>query len=207
MKILFFKSETAQTCRVNSLYNRLKKKRKRLSFLRKNSAKHLVNDYYNSYSDFLKNEGLRDEDPKKLIVFGHKDSEFPVLLSAIKNKFIYHSWFNCNTSNSISVFFMKEGISLLLDENWPQIFKRWVAFEKFDFLNELAYCEGECEVMYEKIFRVIKDADSPTNIKSKIMLVFDESIQRLSQRISESENISMAIYLLLINKRSIECQN
>lgn len=207
MKILFFKSGTASACRVNKLYEELKKKRKRLFFLRKNAGKHLVNDYFESYSDFFKKEGLKGEDPKKLIVFGQKDVDFPALLSARRNKFIKHSWFNCNTSNSITIFFMKEGVSLLFDEYWPQIFKRWVAFEKFDFLTDLVQCEAECKLMYEKIFKAIEDTDTPESIKSKIELIFEESIKCLSLKKPHSEDVSMAVYLLLMNKRNIECQN
>jgi hypothetical protein len=207
MRILFFKTETTDACSIHRLYNGLEKKLEKISLLKRRHQKHLVNDYYESFSRFLSAKGHKKIDLEKLIVFGSRDKEYPVLKSAQRNKFINHSWFDCNTSSSISVFFVKGGASLLLEDHWPYVFKRWVAFEKFDFLNTLPEYKKEYNLFYRKLFIAINKCESSEKIKDEIISSYDEFMERLANKYPENDNLVMIAYMISINRLNIFYQD
>src|SRR5689334_4905112 len=108
MQILFFNTRAGEQCSVYKLWNNLQQKKLRIiQFLFPKPENYLINDYYDSFTAFQEKVGIKKGDPKKMTVFGYKDIEYPVLLSAIREKYIKDSWFNWNTQDCVSVFFVK----------------------------------------------------------------------------------------------------
>jgi hypothetical protein len=164
-----------------------------------------VNEFYPSHSGFLKARNVQVDKPGKMVIFGYKDEQFPVLLSAIKQRFIAHSWFNGVDEEGIYVFFVSEGASLLKEREWSSVFSKWVAFEKFDFLIGLPIGDQESTVLFPQLLDAIQRSNSPEEINKEFIRIFDESIQRLGEKDADNEaDKELTVYKLIVNKNNLE---
>ncbi|MBN9383464.1 MAG: hypothetical protein J0H74_22090 [Chitinophagaceae bacterium] len=203
---LFFNTDVEECCTVFRLYNKIGRKKKDWrSFFRRTPQSYLVNQFYSSCSGFVQANNIKVGKPEKMVIFGYKDEQFPVLLSAInQHRFIGHSWFRKKDSSGVYVLFVPDGVSLMKEKDWSTVFPQWVAFEKFDFLIGLPVADRECAIIYPQLLDAIQRNQSSERIQKEFSRIFSESIERLAtQETENNDDMQLTVYKLITNKNNL----
>jgi hypothetical protein len=144
----------------------------------------------------------------KVICFGHKHDEFPILLTC-KEEFISADWFGEQFNTGI--FFVRNGASLFeIPEylNWIEKFKHWVAFnENFQPFAEYTDSFELQQQMYKDFFKELVDKQTGAEISNSLKKIYDKYIDKFSilyhHKDSDPKAITNTINVLQMNRESI----
>lgn len=200
--VLFFHKSITIDCGIYSLWEKLKRKEKSFFYYFRNRYNFLLMQQLRErYSDHIKNDLLA-----KIIIFGYKDKEYPIIQTIENNKFLEPIWFDKNTNKSFGVFFVPEGAVMLNEPNWRNTFNSWVSFKnKFDFLNGLPLSENESMKIFPKFFKAIYKLPNAKVIKEEFDKVIEDSIERIALK-NDNDDMVLTVLKLRINKANLEYQ-
>lgn len=202
---LFFISELNHNCQIYALHSVLKENKLFNPFKKCKLNYVKFEKYFRNYSSFLEEFKEGNPDMSFVIVFGNKDhvDDWPVI-STIDNHVIEAQWFNNSYAESIAIFFIPKGVTLLNSEIWESKFKSWISFEdKFDNLIGLPISEKVSKKIFPKILRINSNNTSSLIVMNKIERVIKNQIVQLSKQKTLDDDTQMTIYKLYVNKLNL----
>ena len=206
--ILFFSDSTNARCDIRQLSKMLEGNLPLMVRLYRITIC-MINKLPNSYSSYLLEKKFRNPDLSRLVLFGKKDEQFPVLKLGHESYVLpnwFDSYFEGANRKPLGFLFIAAGEEILRENiAWKSIFSNWITFKNdFDYLVGFPFSHIECPKIYSAIFRQIYKHNEIGIIKGKIIDVFAEAINRISNKYEENvDDCAVAIMKLTSNQSKI----
>lgn len=171
----------------------------------KRKYNYLLKDrFYNNHSEFLKEKSVKIGESNRIVLFGYRDFQLPVIETVKNYKFIEPQWFDKNSKENITVLFVAGGANMLKHERWKNTFSNWISFEeKCDFLQGLPISEEVSKTMFLKFINAVYDHHNVENIKEAFEKIIEDSIHTLSSLSNIDADTFTTIHKLMINKANL----
>ena len=148
---------------------------------------------------------IKKNEVKTFSCIGYKDNEFPVL-KTVEQNYLSYDWLDANIN--LGVFFVKNGDSLLSDNNWSSRFKSWLSFTEMFEVN--IDREGFLTLqvsMYKAINKAIRKSKSSKELQERLNTIYSEYID-LAHMHTQTKGANVSDLLLVAqnlkgNKNSI----
>lgn len=207
--IIYFPIGNKTQCEIYRLWESLKLKWRIRDLFTKKHFNYVLDNWCDYYSLFIIQKKIKLETPPKIILFGYRDEDYPLIKSYTLDKHIKKTisprWFDRKFDNSICILFVPGGAEFFEHESWQRLFINWVSFkQKFDFLEGLPELLDERKIIFSKIFSVVSTTDDPERIQNLIEQIFDQAILRVSRTDElKREDREAIVFKLRINQLNI----
>lgn len=163
-----------------------------------------VDACFENQIDFLAKQKINNNNEDKVIVFGSRDDELPVIkfVPTCNDGYIYPEWFNHGDGkNRNAYFFVSKGADILnYNPGFIEKFNYWISFQDgYEYLDKYVSKYEEIKEMYNQIFITISSENDLSVAAKKIKDIYRETARLINKKYTPKE-VRHLVHAIMYNK-------